>query len=75
MQNLTKRLDNLEKTERLIMRPVREWATPELCRLLTESTLEQLGPLMPDKATLDLLIGAIREHAPSYAMEASHAKH
>ena len=74
MQNLTKRLDNLEKAKRLIERPVLEWATPDLCRLLAESTPEQLSQWAQNKETLDRLIEAIQEHVPNYALEATHAK-
>ena len=72
MQNLTKRLDSLEKTRSLIERPPREWATPDLCRLLAQSTPEQLRELVPDKASLDGLIESIREQVPGFG--GHHAK-
>ena len=74
MQNLIKRLDRLETPKRLGERPAREWATADLCRLLAESTPEQLSQWAQNKETLDRLIAAIREHVPNYAMGATHAK-
>ena len=74
MQRLDSRLDNLEKSQRLVERPVVQWATPELCRFLAASTPEQLGQWAQNKETLDRLINAIREHVPNYALETTHAK-
>lgn len=74
MQNLINRLDSLEKTARFRERPVLEWATADLCRLLAESTPEQLSQWAQNRATLNRLIEAIREHVPNYALGATHSK-
>ena len=74
MQNLINRLDSLEKTTRFRERSVLEWATADLCRLLAESTPEQLSQWAQNKATLNRLIEAIREHVPNYAPAATHSK-
>ena len=74
MQNLINRLDSLEKTTRFRERPVLEWATADLCRLLAESTPEQLSQWAQNRATLNRLIEAIREHVPNYALGATHSK-
>ena len=74
MQNLINRLDSLEKTARFRERPVLEWATADLCRLLAESTPKQLSKWSQNRATPNSLIEAIREHVPNYALGATHSK-
>ena len=74
MQTLINRLDSLEKTTRFKERPVLEWATADLCRLLAESTPKQLSQWAQNRATLNRLIEAIREHVPNDTLAATQSK-
>ena len=70
MQNIERRIKELETVGAGLMKPVRDWSTPDLCQYLAQVSSTELGRVTRvfDPAILQMLIAAIREHAPTYAI-------